>query len=89
MTQNNISELLRESYENGTAAGIPWAGLSNWAWPVNQPVFTDRDFASSEILRAPEHPDERYITESCTVKETYVPMHNASNSSLPTAPLEK
>jgi hypothetical protein len=37
------------------------AGLSNWAWPVDQHVFTDSDFSSSEILKVPEHTDEGYI----------------------------
>jgi hypothetical protein len=78
----NISELLRESYGNGAAVGNSWAGLSNWAWPVNQHVFTDSDFTSSEIPRAPEHPDERYITESSTAKETYVPVTHLCQQSL-------
>jgi hypothetical protein len=44
MAQNNVSELLRETYEKGEIAGNALAGLSNWDWPVDRHVFTDSDF---------------------------------------------
>jgi hypothetical protein len=62
-------------------------------WPVDRHVFTDHDFAPSEALRAPEHLDEEDITGddpgTSTVKKTEVLVHNSSNSSLLTVPLEK
>jgi hypothetical protein len=89
MNGNNLSELLRETYEKGAAVGNALAGLSNWASSVDRHIFTESDFASCGSVRAPEHPDEGYIKESPTVKETDVPVHSSSNSSLSTVPLEE
>jgi hypothetical protein len=94
VTQNNVTELLGEAYGKAETVENALAGSrATVLWPVDRLDFTDRDFAPSEALRAPEHLDEEDITEgdteTSTVKETNVLVHNSSNSSLPTVPLEK
>jgi hypothetical protein len=59
-------------------------------WSVDR---HDRGFVPSDAPRAPEHLDEEDIREddpeTSTGKETDVLVHNSSNSSLQTVPLEK
>jgi hypothetical protein len=54
VTHNNVSELLGEAYGKTATVENALAGFrATGHWPVDRYVFTDRDFAPSESLRAP------------------------------------